>query len=264
MGLTFLRRRPNVLIVAGCYLCGLLVWLAVHAGLYLDNRSAYRKGELAPAELGLEHLDMNEDIALQPDGSLITTGADPQLYLKNGGLQVENVTLLFSYNMQPGPVTVYWRDEGKEYSLRRVAYPLPQENASQSEDPSQPEDASQPEGAEEDVLGDMIKRLTGKGEIPVLPTETDPIPGEQSFLLPTQGVYNLRIDPGTTPGARIQIERILINQPRSLGQFFRMSAGEAILLVVVPGLVACVLSAVVVSGLTASIKQRFTPEEVGL
>lgn len=63
-----------------------------------------------------------------------------------------------------------------------------------------------------------------------------------SFLLPAGGVQGLRIDPGNAAGNIVTIKSIRINQPRAFLSFFQFSAGEAALLLLLPGLVACGLS----------------------
>lgn len=63
--------------------------------------------------------------------------------------------------------------------------------------------------------------------------------GHQStFYLPQAGGQSLRIDPGTLPGNAIAIESITLNSPRPWYMFFDLSAGEWIVFVVIPGLLA--------------------------
>lgn len=59
------------------------------------------------------------------------------------------------------------------------------------------------------------------------------------FLLQPTGVTGLRIDPGTLPGNEIRVLEITANQPRPAWRFFVPSPGQAILLLVLPGLLAC-------------------------
>ena len=66
-----------------------------------------------------------------------------------------------------------------------------------------------------------------------------PTDGADFFLLPAAGVQGLRLDLGTAVGNTITVEEIVINQPRPLWAFLRPTAGQALLLALLPGGLAC-------------------------
>lgn len=60
-----------------------------------------------------------------------------------------------------------------------------------------------------------------------------------TFWLAPTGGQSLRIDPGTVAGNVITVHDIVINEKRPFAGFFVPTAGEAALLLVLPGLCAC-------------------------
>lgn len=259
--MAFLKRHKSACILAGCYILGLLVWLALHTGQYIDNKAAYKSGKLATAELSLELLDYNEDIVMLDDGTLLTIGADPQLLFKNGGLYAENITLDFTYSRQPGPVNVFWKKDEQSYSLRNMAYPVKPEAGQNDEDEEYKENKTETKEDKEGYIAHIISSARRTPHFSTSPPETDPIPTVQHFFLPAAGVGNIRIDPGTSAGTTIKINSISINSPRSFGEFYRFSASEVVLLLVLPALLACVLSAALHLNLRALLTHKREVDE---
>lgn len=116
-----LKKHPAIALVLTCYAVGLVVFLAVRLWGFVQNRLAYANGTLQTASLALDDFDLH-DLELQEDGTLLSVGGDPQLLLKDQTRKVENVTIHFSYRLDPVLVNAFWADPGADYSARRMAY----------------------------------------------------------------------------------------------------------------------------------------------
>lgn len=194
----WLKNRA-VRLVLLCYAVGIAVWLLWQAGGLVAGKIGYANGSLAAAELTLDDFEL-WDMELR-DGALVTTGADPQLLLKDIALKVESLELEFSYTRAPQVVTVYWAKPGQDYAVKNMAYPA---------------------GSEGLV-----------------------------FRLPATGGQSLRIDPDTTAGNVITVQRIRVNVGRPFYAYFIPRAGQLVLLAVLPGLCAAALGLLAQAGLFA-------------
>lgn len=120
----FVKKHPALSLVLTCYAVGLLVFLAVCLVGFAQNRLAYQSGALQTAALPLDDFDLI-DLEKQEDGTLLSVGGDPQLRLRDAARRVENVTVDFSYRLDPVLVNAFWGDPAagdEAYSPRRMAY----------------------------------------------------------------------------------------------------------------------------------------------
>lgn len=109
-------------LLLACYAGGLVVFLAAHLVGFVQNRVAYANGQLAPGQLSVQDFAL-QDVEVQPDGTLLTLGGDPQMLLLDTGRRVENVRIDFTYARPPLLENVFWKTPNQEYSTRRMAYP---------------------------------------------------------------------------------------------------------------------------------------------
>ena len=123
----FVKKHPALSLVLTCYAVGLLVFLVRCVAGFAQNRLAWQSGALQTAALTLDDFSF-VDLEQQEDGTLLSVGGDPQLRLRDAARRVENVTVDFSYRLDPILVNVFWGDaadgEGA-YSARRMAYGKP-------------------------------------------------------------------------------------------------------------------------------------------
>lgn len=123
----FVKKHPALCLVLTCYAVGLLVFLVWCVVGFAQNRLAYQSGALQTAALTLDDFDL-VDLERQEDGTLLSVGGDPQLRLRDAARRVENVTVDFTYRLDPILVNAFWGDaaDGDEaYSPRRMAYGKP-------------------------------------------------------------------------------------------------------------------------------------------
>lgn len=124
------KQNPAKALVACCYAVGLAGLLLLHLFQFGMNRAAYANGTLAPKEATIEDFNLYE-LELGEDGRLLTTGGDPRLELIDGGLPVDTVTLELAYSQDPYIVNLFYREDGEDYSVRKMAYAAEEADGSQ-------------------------------------------------------------------------------------------------------------------------------------
>ena len=118
---TFRQSRPGLFLVLACYAAGVVLFLLVHLFSFVQNRVLYATGALSYAQLSVADFNL-QGLAEEPDGSLTTLDADPQMLLKDEARRVESFAVQLEYARAPRMRTVFWAKPGEDYSVRDMAY----------------------------------------------------------------------------------------------------------------------------------------------
>ncbi|MFV0413885.1 MAG: hypothetical protein ACK5L3_11590 [Oscillospiraceae bacterium] len=116
-----LRKHPVAWLFGLCYGTALLALLAVHLAGFVQNRLLYANGTFATAQLTLADFTLQNDLVLQ-NGKLVSTGADPQLWLNNPQQKVDTVYIEVQYSLEPRMQTAFYAQPGQQHSIRRAVY----------------------------------------------------------------------------------------------------------------------------------------------
>lgn len=119
---SFKTSRPAAFLLAACYAAFVLAGLLLGLGRFVYNRALYATGRLEPAMLSAADFEYTE-MDLQPDGTLLCTGADPQMYLLDTRRRIDTLRADILYSQPPQIVNVFWAQEGQDYSSQKMAYP---------------------------------------------------------------------------------------------------------------------------------------------
>lgn len=118
---TFRQSRPGLFLVLACYAVGAAVFLLAHLFSFAQNRVLYATGALSYAQLSVGDFNL-VGLAVEPDGSLTTLDADPQMLLKDEARRVESFAVRLEYSRAPRMRTVFWAKPGEDYSVNNMAY----------------------------------------------------------------------------------------------------------------------------------------------
>lgn len=116
------HKNPDAHMVMLLYAIGFAVLFVVHLVLYSGNLILSGRGDFEPHQLTMEDFEW-EDIE-ERDGSYVTTGGDPRIYLKDSYIKVDSVEFDVTFSKKPLMINVFWGKTGQDYSVRRMAYDL--------------------------------------------------------------------------------------------------------------------------------------------
>lgn len=116
-----LHQNPNQFIPLACYACGLFLLLALHLAGFVGNQIARANGALTTQTLTLEDFDLL--MIENQNGTLYTTGEDPQMLLKDPSRKADSLQINFTFSKPPMALLAFYAKPGQGHSVRRMVYP---------------------------------------------------------------------------------------------------------------------------------------------